>query len=380
MSVKPLNLDTQRIQRILKDLKENVLISSFLFSSDIRENKLLAPHLSEPVIELIQQHAEMHEEFLQLVSTSEALEQAQEVDATGRRASVFSPIKKLTRDIVFRVKKIPGALSKLNAASTKSDQAINFGRVLSELEESTMFRLCTTVEEDRARQEQSVMLGKLEIEKESQKTKLTEDLAKLEETAEKAKSLNKKLLDELVNAQESHNSEVTRKTEELKTNHTNLLALYTSEYTENKQKLTNETADFQAKLLKITENLENEHQSLRSLQQKRLQETNKAIGLLEKEKNSLVELLQSEEKAYAADLEEIKMLTQHFSEGDKEDLKKKQNEILKELKEKKRVNDESRLNFHADIVQAVWRGIKTRQEFAKKNGKKAAKKEGKKKK
>jgi hypothetical protein len=259
---------------------------------------------------------------------------------------------------------------------TKSQGVVQFLRTLAEMQELTLKRLTTTVEEERSRQELLEYYKSREAEASKRRQQLEKDLNHIRRDCERAQSQRTEILTKLkADLLDVKDSKLQRMTE--------LRQRYEGRMKDHQEQFDQRREDLEKKIAELRD----KNQKRRVLSQDEEMSKKKLVKRYEMDVENVIKSYDSQVKDMAYNLNEhhemqkkeqklLSELREHFEKVDAEnDFIKAEEGISNARLAKQQKESESR-NASSALVQAYWRGIIQREQYV--SMKKASKKGGKK--
>lgn len=377
---KPTNIDAQRILAIMDELKEkltylSVATSQVLSGLQGEEGQATAELLGPDLMKQFAEQTRLEDQYVQNSEREGAFvqEDTEEIREDARL------LQKNTLDLCRKMKAVPDIVQELrHFQETRPTQVITFLKTLADMQDLTLKRLTTTVEEERSRQELLETYKNKEQEASRRKMQLERDLGHMRKECEKAQSQRNEILTKL----RADKFEVTVSQEKRMTDLRNRYETRMKEHQEafsqrraDMEKKINELKERNAKLKASSQDEETEKQRLAKRYEK---EVGDVINKYDEKVRDLVFQLGDTQDAYKKENKRLMDLKERFDKIDEEKECIRQEESISDARRAKLEAEKTRRNDMAALVQAYWRGIQTREQYT--AMKKAKKKKGGKKK
>jgi len=377
---KPTNLDAQRILSILDELKEkltylSVVTSQVLEAVQNEEGQTCAKEvLGAELLKKIQEQIRLEELYLVSNTTSDG--QFQLTDDDDQRETI-ERLQKNTLDLYRRMKQKPNILQELrNFQENRPQNVMQLLRTLADMQELTLKRLTTTVEEDRSRQELLDQYIQREEQASKKRAQLEKDLATVRRERENSQSARTDELTRLKANLSDVKESTTLAMERLRTHFQTQMQEQQEAYNAKEESLKKEIAKVQEEAKTQQSAALEEEVQLRRRKMRGETEVDKLIKDYDTEVLANVDEYQSQVSEYDKETKKLELLKDHFAKVDLEKQRIMEEEELTKTRSRRLAREEAHKNAMSAVVQAFWRGIIQREEFVKL--KKAKKKGGKK--
>ncbi|KAI8800637.1 hypothetical protein BJ742DRAFT_840660 [Cladochytrium replicatum] len=372
LSTKLSNVEAQRIMAVLLELLRKISLIALL--PDVTDRRAQSV-FTQDTLSLISEHRMLEQRYKALVDSPDYMRN----ENGNELKEIISQLRSSTRSLYRHFSQNPTALNKLRyLKSTKPPAVAHFEQLLNEVRLLVYDRLKTSVEEEKAKQDQlSVIIAK------EQKT--SNDVAVLKEELEKAKR-------ERSNEVSKRNDTIRRLKEELRE-----IKHQAEETTKRLESRSKQKEDLDIQQFRERDAaLQQEIASLRSQHEELCKKHREEEAQLRKKKFKIESEVENWIHKYDQDMDEkqneIEDITAIFTEekAQLDDLQKRfaglqrdfqqiqeERRIAQELKkEQERVM--RRMTDAAVLIQSVWRGFKIRKDLKKKKDKGGKEKKGKK--
>mmetsp|Transcript_76307 Transcript_76307/g.220454 ORF Transcript_76307/g.220454 Transcript_76307/m.220454 type:complete len:384 (-) Transcript_76307:62-1213(-) len=373
---KPTNVDAGRIIAIMDELKEKVSYLSVATSQVLAGLQSEEGQAVQEMVgpELMKQFAEqMRLEELYVVANA-AADRGEEGGDEVREEELS--LKKNTLELCRKMKAVPDIVTQLRSFQERdaTRNVLQFLRTLAEMQELTMRRLTTTVEEERNRTELLEHYKNREAEASKRKQQLEKDLTHSKSKSEREQSLRTEILTKLkADLLDVRDSKAERMTA-LRNRYQARMKEHQEAFDRKEQELRQKIkalSDANDKAKASNEEEETAHKTkakrLEMDVRNILQDYDMKIHKVEQAKREKLEVHKKE-------LKQLAELTDHFKKVDEEKATIQAEEAIVEARKKKREAEKARRDEMAAMVQAFWKGITTRETYA--QMKKAKKKKG----
>jgi len=377
---KPTNLDAQRILSILDELKEkltylSVITPQVLEAVQNEEGQVCAQEVLGPdLLKKIQEQIRLEELYVVSNTTSDGSFQL--TDDEDQRETM-ERLQKNTLDLCRRMKQKANIVQELrNFQENRPQNVMQLLRTLADMQELTLKRLTTTVEEDKSRQERLDNYMQREEAASKKRAQLEKDLAQVRRERENSQSARTdeltRLKADLADVKESTAIAMERLRTRFQTQMTQQAETFSAKEETVKKKI----STLQEESLKAKNTALEDEVALRRRKMRGETEVDKLIKDYDYEVLRNVDEYQSQLQEYDKEKRKLELLKDHFIKVDKEKQRKLEEEELNKARNR-RLYEEEMVRFKAaSIIQAMWRGIQARIEVAKmrKDKKKGGKK------
>lgn len=160
MSLKPTNVDAQRILAIVQELKERLTLMSVvtvqvleaLQADEHGEGSQVIESLGPDTFKCFCEQIRLEEQYLLLNTTADGTSLQPETN-TDEMKNLLEKLSKNTIDLCRKLRGSNSIAELRNFQENRPQQVLHLIRTLTEMEDLTLKRLSTTVEEERSRQE-----------------------------------------------------------------------------------------------------------------------------------------------------------------------------------------------------------------------------------
>jgi hypothetical protein len=379
---KPTNIDAQRILNIMDDLKEFLTYLSVVTPQVLEglqgEEGAASCELLGP--ELVKQFAEqIRLEELYVVANQASDGYGHEGDTEDVREETKS-LQKNTLELCRRMKATPNIVAELrNHQETRPAQMVQFLKTLVDMQELTLKRLTTTVEEERSKMELLEHYKVKEADASKRRQQLDKDLNHIRREKDRSQShrteILTKLKADLLDVKENKLDRMNA----LRTRYENRMKEYQDHFNQKKDDYQKRIDALKAKNQKLRE----ESQAGEVAQKKTVRRYEMDVeGEIRKYDTTIKEMayhLNEHHEGFKKEQKQLMELREHFSKVDAEKECIANEEGISDARRSKLEYEKNRRNEASAQVQAFWRGILQREQYQimKKNKKKKGKKKGK---
>mmetsp|Transcript_31257 Transcript_31257/g.72896 ORF Transcript_31257/g.72896 Transcript_31257/m.72896 type:complete len:389 (-) Transcript_31257:84-1250(-) len=376
---KPTNIDAQRILAIMDELKEkltflSVVTAQVLEGLQSEEGQPAQELLGSDLVKAIQEQIRL--EDLYVVANSSATgNYGQGEDNEDVREDQKS-LQKNTMELCRKMKAVPNVVQELRNFQEHRPQAvIQFLKTLADMQELTLKRLTTTVEEEKSRQELLEHYKSREAEASKLRQQLEKDLAHIHRETESAQSQRTQILTKLkADLQDVKDSKFDRMNT-LRQRYENRMKDHQDAFNERREKYQKEIDA----LKEANRKLKDESQSEENAQKKAkkryevdvdniIKQYDASIADVEYNLNENKDGLKREER-------QLRELREHFLKVDRERDCIMQEQGIADARKAKMEAEKGRRDESAAVIQGFWRGIIQREQYM--TMKKSKKKKGK---
>ncbi|CAK0895148.1 unnamed protein product [Prorocentrum cordatum] len=383
---KPTNIDAQRILAIMDELKEkltylSVATPQVLSGLQGEEGQATVELLGTDLMKQFTEQTRLEDQYVQFSEREGALpsDENEEIREDAKM------LQKCTLELCRKMKAVPNIniVQELrNFQDVRPTQVIQFLKTLADMQDLTLKRLTTTVEEERSRQDLLENYRTREKEATLRKQQLERDLQHMRKECEKAQSKRQEILTKLKADRYEVQDNQRKRMEELRSRYEIRMKEHQDAFTHKKDEMEKKISELRDKNNKLKANSEVEENE----RQKNARRFEREVGDKIKEYDEKVREITHEiaETRELKDKENKRLveLEERFYKIDEERECIRQEESIVDARKKKLEDEKQRRNEMAALVQAYWRGIITREQYAtlKKQKKKGKKGGGKKKK
>ncbi|KAJ3129957.1 hypothetical protein HK098_007223 [Nowakowskiella sp. JEL0407] len=372
-SSKLTNVEAQRIISVIQDVQKKVSLINLL--PDFLDRRVQSVFSSDTV-NMISEHRQLEQRYKQLVESDKPTD-----SQNTELKEIIRQLKASTRTLYRNFVQNPTAMSKLRyLKSTKLPVVAQFEQLLQEMKILVYERLKTTVEEEKAKQDQlSIIIAK------EQKT--SNEVKVLQEEWEKAKreranEISKK--NDLIRRLKDELREIKQQAEEatkrLETRSKQKEDMDSQQFRDKEVSLKQEIASLKTQLEETVKKNREEEAQLRKKKFKIESEVENWIHKYDQEMEEKQNEIEDIAAIFSEEKTQLDELQQRYT-----DLQKAYNQILEDrriVQEQKKEKEKQlrRMNDAATLIQAIWKGFKVRKEMKKKKekGKEKKGKKGKK--
>ncbi|KAJ3108270.1 hypothetical protein HDU97_001804 [Phlyctochytrium planicorne] len=352
---------------VLQELQAKITILDIL--PDVIDRRAIS-NLQAETITLIRDYRSVEEKFASLADRRTQFEKGNlpiPDDLTAEIKELTKVLKTSTRNLTRHILQTPGTTSKLRYLKfTKSPGITNFEALIQEIKILVYERLKTTVEEEKARQDQlSIIIAK------EQKT--SNEVRALKEEVEKAKKertfeVNKRneiirrLKEELRDIKQQ--AEETTRRMESRSKQKEDQEVQTAKEKETSIKL--EISNLQARLVDLTTKNREEEAQLRKRKFKIESEVENWIHKYDQEMEEKQSELEDLTAIYMEEKSQLDELQSRYNELQREYERIMEERRLAQEAKKEQEKLHRRMTDAATLIQAVFRGYRVRKELQKK--------------
>jgi len=380
---KPTNIDAQRILAIMDELKEKLTYLSVATPQVLAglqsEEGQAAQELVGP--ELMKQFAEqMRLEELYVVANANADRDFGHGDENEEVREEEHSLKKNTLELCRKMRAIPNIVPELRNFQERdaTRNVIQFLKTLADMQDLTLKRLTTTVEEERSRTELLEHYKNREAEASKRRQQLEKDLTHLKFACERAQSQRNEILTKLkADLYEVRDSKQERMAA--------LRNRYETRMKEHEASFSAKEEDLRRKINKLKEdnkkskdNNAEEELGQKSRAKRYEMDVESVIKQYDVQVKEMAFTLGERMDAYKKEQKQLNELADHFKKVEEERSTIAAEEAIADARRNKREAERARRDASSALVQAFWRGIIAREQYG--QMKKAKKKKGGKKK
>jgi len=376
---KPTNIDAQRILAIMDELKEkltylSVVTPQVLEGLQSDEGQATVELLGNDLMKKIVEQIRLEELYVASNTTSDGsfalAEDNDDVRETVER------LQKNTLDLCRRMKVIPNIVPELrNFQETRPTNMLQFLRTLAEMQELTLKRLTTTVEEERSRQELLEHYVGREEAASKRRQQLEKDLAHIRREKERAGSARTEVLTKLKADLLDVKDSTELRMKQLRDHYEGRMNEHQEKFNAQQEQLTKSIATLKDANKNMRIAGQEDELGLRRQKVRRETDVENVIKSYDSAVMEMVVDFNSHVDEYKKEQKSLQELKEHFSKVDAEKERISHEDAISRTRMKKSEMERQNRQRSASTVQAFWRGIMQREEFVKM--KKASKKKGK---
>jgi hypothetical protein len=382
---KPLtNVDAQRIIAILDELKEkltflSVVTPQVLSGLQSEEGQACCELLGSDLVRQFAEQIRLEELYMVASSGVEGgFAHAQAEDNEEVREDVRA-LQKNTVELCRKMRAVDRIVPELrNFQETRPAAVIQFLKTLADMQELTLKRLTTTVEEERSRQELLDYYRIREEEATKKKQQLDRDLNQIRKECERAQSQRNDILLKLKADLFEVKDRKTERMNQLQARYEQRMRDAQESFNAKRDELTKRINQLKESNKKLRQNSQEEETVKKKTAKRYEKEVDDVIQQYDKEVKELAGHLSEHEDLFKKDRRRLGDLKERFEKVDAERSCIEAEEAITEARRKKLNDEMDRRNQSSALVQAFWRGIMQRQEYVqmKKNKKKKGGKKG----
>lgn len=374
---KPTNIDAQRILAIMDELKEKLTYLSVLTPQVLEglqseegaaTTELLGPELMKKFAEQIR----LEEVYVVANTTADGTFSVS--DNEDVRETV-EKLQKNTLEVCRRMRAVQNVVPELrNFQENRPQNVLQLLRTLADMQDLTLKRLTTTVEEERSRQELLEHYISREEAASKRRAQLEKDLAHIRREREKAQSSRTEVLTKL-------KADLLDVKDSTELRMRQLREKYEGRIMEHFERFGQQEAQY----LKKIEELRTQNKTMRAasqedeigLRRQKVRRETDVENVIKSYDSAIVEMVadyNSHVVEYKKEQKNLMELKEHFAKVDTEKERIRSENLISQTRQRKITQEQTRRNNQASLLQAYWRAILQREEFVK--IKKAAKKKG----
>lgn len=377
-TTKPTNIDAQRILAIMDELKEKLTYLSVatpqVLSGLQSEEGQPACELLGP--ELVKQFAEqirLEELYVMANSASDGAFGHAE-DNEDVREDVKS-LQKNTLDLCRKMRAVPNLVAELrNFQETRPGAVIQLLKTLADMQDLTLKRLITTVEEERSRKELLEHYNSRASEASKRRQQLDLDLQHIRRESEKQQSnrteILTKLKAELLDVRESSFEHMNA----LRTRYETRMIEHQEVFDAKRLELEKKIAAIKESNAKLRAQSQDEETAKKKTAKRHEMDIDNVIKQYDERVKDMALTLSNHQEGFKKEQRQLNELREHFEKVDEEKAYIVAEEAISDARRTKLEAERERRNRSSALVQAFWRGIIQREQFT--VMKKAARKKG----
>lgn len=380
---KPTNIIAQRILAIMDELKEkvncfSVVTSQVLAVLQSEEGQSIAESLGQDFIKQFMEQIRLEEVYVMANANAEATG----LDSEDQREDV-KLLQKNSLELSRKMRGHPTMVTELrNLQESRPQAVIQFLKTLADMQELTLKRLTTTVEEERSRQELLEHYRGREAEASKFRQQLEKDLSHMRRECERAQGLRNEILTKLKHELGAVKDSKLERMRALRAHYHQRMIEHHQQFDSKREELQKRINALRDSTTKLKVTSQEEETGQKGKAKRYVTDVDSAIKQYDEKIRDLASNVSVAQEAHKQDLRQLTDLREHFDKVKEErDYMSAEEQITKARMVK--FDEERRRKAAASaMVQAFWRGLIQREQFQamKKKGKKgaAAKKKSKK--
>lgn len=369
-TAKPTNVDAQRILAIMDELKEkltylSVATPQVLSGLQGEEGQATCETLGQDLVRQFTEQIRLEE--LYVVAQQQAAEAAaagaEEADDDLLREDVKA-LQKSTLELCRRMRQVPSVVKELrNFQETRPGAMITFLKTLADMQDLTLKRLTTTVEEERSRQELLEQYNSRAAEASRRRQQLDLDLQHFRREREKAQAQRSAVLTRLkAELQDVKDSKVERMGA-LRTRYESRMQEHQEGFDAKRQELEGRIRALQESNKKLRAQSQEEETREKRAIRRNLVDIEKILTDYDTKVKDMTVALGEHQENWDQDKKKLEHLREHFAKVDAEKACVEAEERLADARRAKLQAERERKDAASSLVQAFWRGIITREQF-----------------
>eukprot|EP00933_Yihiella_yeosuensis_P052140 TRINITY_DN50152_c0_g1_i1.p1 TRINITY_DN50152_c0_g1~~TRINITY_DN50152_c0_g1_i1.p1 ORF type:complete len:383 (+),score=113.37 TRINITY_DN50152_c0_g1_i1:93-1241(+) len=378
---KPTNIDAQRILAIMDELKEKL---TYLSVATPQVLSALQGEEGQAAAELL--GPDLMRQFTEQVRLEELYVMASNVAEGGyghneENEEVREDVKSLQKNTLELCRKMKGAnnvVQELRALQeTKPAAVFQFLKTLADMQDLTLKRLTTTVEEEKSRQELLEHYKSREAEASKRRQQLEKDLSYIRRECERAQSQRTEILTKLKADLLDVKDTKLEKMSALRNKYETRMRAHQEAFDAKRDELQKKITALKDSNKKL-KNQSNEEEMDQKKKAKRYEmDVETVIHKYDSEVRELAKLFGENQEHLKKENRNLSELREHFEKVDEEKQHIASEEAMVSARRAKLEQEKLRKKESAALLQAFWRGIVQREQFG--AMKKSKKKKGKKK-
>lgn len=381
---KPTNIDAQRILQIMDELKEkltylSVVTPQVLEGLQSEDGQTACELLGPDLVKQFSEQIRLEEIYVVANQASDGAFGHTE-DNEDVREDVKS-LQKNTLELCRKMKAVPNIVQELrNFQETRPGAVIQFLKTLADMQELTLKRLTTTVEEERSKMELLEHYKVKEFEASKRKQQLEKDLHHIRRECERAQSQRTEVLTKLkADLLDVKDSKLDRMNA-LRTRYENRMKEYQEQFNGRKEDYLKKITALKEKNTKTRAQSNEDELAKKKTVRRYEMDVENVIKQYDTTIKEMAYNLNEHQEGFKKEEKQLKELKEHFEKVDSEKACIDQEEDISNARKAKLEAEKQRRADSAAQVQAFWRGIIQREQYQvlKKNKKKkGGKKKGK---
>lgn len=377
---KPTNIDAQRILAIMDELKEKLTYLSVATPQVLAGLQSEEGQTAQELVgtELMKQFAEqMRLEELYVVANAAADRDLVHGDENEEaRGEEGQSLKKNTLELCRKMRAVPNIVPELRNFQERdaTRNVIQFLKTLADMQELTLKRLTTTVEEERSRTELLEHYKNREAEASKRRQQLEKDLTHLKSACERAQSHRNEILTklkaELLDVRDSKAERMTA----LRNKYEKRMKDHEAAFSAKEEDLRKKINALKEANKKSRVNNEEEELAQKSKAKRYEMDVESVIKQYDTTIKDMAFTCGERMEAYKKEQKQLNELADHFKKVEEERATISAEEAIADARKAKREAERKRRDDASCLVQSFWRGICSREQYV--TLKKARKKKG----
>jgi len=364
---KPTNIDAQRILQIMDELKEKLTFLSVV-TGQVQEGlqseegqatqELLGPELVKAIAEQIRL------EDLYIVANTSPNETFGHQEGNEEVREDVKSLQKNTLELCRKMKAVPNIVQELrNFQETRPQAVIQFLKTLADMQELTLKRLTTTVEEEKSRMELLDHYETRSAEASKRRQQLEKDLAQIHRDVESAQSQRTQILTKLkADLQDVKDSKLDRMSQ-LRTRYENRMKEFQEQFNQRKEKYEKEIAALKEANKKLKEDSQTDETAQNKNAKRYEKDVENVIKQYDQQIKEIAITLNEDQEGYKKEQKHLTELREHFAKVDQERECINQEMGLADARRAKMEAEKQRRDESAALAQGFWRGIIQREQY-----------------
>merc|ERR1719353_2430325 len=286
-------------------------------------------------------------------------------------------LQKNTRELCRKMKDKPTIVADLrNFQETRPANVVQLLRTLADMQDVTLKRLTTTVEEERSRQELLQHYVEREAQASAKRALLEKDLAHIRREREKASSQRTEVITKLKADLHDVEENTEAKQNQLLRQHEKCMKEHQEKHKAMEAKYEEELTKYRLKYKELKQ--QNKDAEVGKLSKKRRAETD-LMGVIKEYDTTISELTadyETEVVHYQKEQKELEELEEHFAKVDMENVRLEQEQQIYAARKSKLDSKRRKEDEMATLVQSYWKAILDREAFTKEKKAKKKKQKG----
>eukprot|EP00418_Pyrodinium_bahamense_P069997 CAMPEP_0179085524 /NCGR_PEP_ID=MMETSP0796-20121207/38738_1 /TAXON_ID=73915 /ORGANISM="Pyrodinium bahamense, Strain pbaha01" /LENGTH=386 /DNA_ID=CAMNT_0020782965 /DNA_START=65 /DNA_END=1225 /DNA_ORIENTATION=- len=364
---KPTNADAQRIISIMDELKEKLTYLSVATEQVLRglqseDGQQACDALGPELMKLFAEQIRLEELYVVANSASDGgYGNADDNEDVNEDVKL---LKKNTLDLCRKMRAVPNVVKEMRPLQdTKPGALIQFLKTLAEMQDLTLKRLSTTVEEERSRQELLEHHNSQASEASKRKQQLELDLQHVRRESEKAQSHRTEILTKLKADLLDVKEQKQESMQALRRRYENRMKEHQEVFQQKKTDLENRIKALKESNAKLKLTSQDEENTKKKLAKRNDVDV---LGIIKNYDDRVKEMafkLSEHQELYTKDQRKLGELREHFEKVDEERANIEAEERITEARRSKLEEERKRRSQASSLVQAFWRGIIQREQF-----------------
>jgi hypothetical protein len=377
---KPTNIDAQRVLSIMDELKEkltylSVVTPQVLEGLNSEDGSAASEMIGAELMKRMQEQIRLEDIYNVSIQKADGAFMAA-MDNDDVRETL-EKLQKNTRELCRKMKDKPTIVADLrNFQETRPANVVQLLRTLADMQDVTLKRLTTTVEEERSRQELLQHYVERETQASAKRQLLEKDLSHIRREREKASSQRTEVITKLKADLHDVEENTEAKQNQLLRQHEKCMKEHQEKHKAMEAKYEEELTKYRLKYKELKQ--QNKDTEVGKLLKKCCVEMD-LMGVIKEYDTTISELTadyETEVVHYQKEQKELEELEEHFAKVDMENVRLEQEQQIMAARKSKLESKRRKEDEMATLVQSYWKAILDREAFTKEKKAKKKKQKG----